>query len=184
MINLYRGDCLDIIQQHNISNVSAVICDPPYQEELPGKLSELSDCLICFCDPRFPAFELPDELLFWVKPTSTKNYSKRCGRFVEMIQVRHGKSFTPLHWSQMTGVYDDRLIYPPTHPFEKPVTLMERLIRIYTLPGDTILDPFMGSGTTGVACVNTGRNFIGIELDEDYFQLANKRIEEAGAKWK
>ena len=65
------------------------------------------------------------------------------------------------------------------HPTQKPVALMEYLIKTYTNPGDTVLDFTMGSGTTGVACVNTGRNFIGIELDESYFDIAKRRIEEA-----
>jgi len=65
------------------------------------------------------------------------------------------------------------------HPNKKPVSLMRWCIELATNPGDTILDPFMGSGTTGVACVQTGRNFIGIELDEDYFKIAEKRIAEA-----
>lgn len=65
------------------------------------------------------------------------------------------------------------------HPTAKPVLLMEYLIRTYTNEGDVVLDNCMGSGTTGVACVNTGRNFVGIEKDPDYFQIAKKRIEEA-----
>ncbi len=56
---------------------------------------------------------------------------------------------------------------------------MKWLIEIMTNPGDTILDPFMGSGTTGVACVQTGRNFIGIEIDPAYFEIAKRRIEQA-----
>jgi site-specific DNA-methyltransferase (adenine-specific) len=63
------------------------------------------------------------------------------------------------------------------HPTQKPVALMEYLIRTYTNPGDTVLDNCMGSGTTGVACVNTGRNFIGIEKDPAYFAIAKERIE-------
>ena len=65
------------------------------------------------------------------------------------------------------------------HPTQKPVALMEYLIRTYTNEGETVLDNCMGSGTTGVACVNTNRNFIGIELDQGYFDIACKRIEEA-----
>jgi len=65
------------------------------------------------------------------------------------------------------------------HPTQKPVALMEYLIRTYTNEGDTVLDFTMGSGTTGVACVNTDRKFIGIELDADYFAIAEKRIAEA-----
>ena len=65
------------------------------------------------------------------------------------------------------------------HPTQKPVALMEYLIRTYTNEGETVLDNTMGSGTTGVACVNTNRNFIGIEQDEGYFNIAKKRIEDA-----
>ena len=62
------------------------------------------------------------------------------------------------------------------HPTEKPIALMEHLVEKLTVQGETVLDPFMGSGTTGVACKNLGRNFIGIELDPTYFQIAQKRI--------
>ncbi len=65
------------------------------------------------------------------------------------------------------------------HPTQKPVALMEYLIKTYTNPGDTVLDNCMGSGTTGVACVNTGRNFIGIEKDPAYFEICKQRIEGA-----
>lgn len=65
------------------------------------------------------------------------------------------------------------------HPTQKPVALMEYLIKTYTNEGDTILDNTMGSGTTGVAAVNTNRNFIGIEQDPGYFAIAEKRIREA-----
>jgi len=63
------------------------------------------------------------------------------------------------------------------HPTQKPVALMEYLIKTYTNEGETVLDFTMGSGTTGVACVNTGRDFIGIELDPEYFKIADERIE-------
>jgi len=64
------------------------------------------------------------------------------------------------------------------HPTQKPVTLMEYLIKTYTNENETVLDFTMGSGSTGVACMNTNRNFIGIELDENYFKIAEKRISE------
>ena len=66
------------------------------------------------------------------------------------------------------------------HPTQKPVALMEYLIKTYTNEGETVLDFTCGSGTTGVACVNLNRNFIGIEKDAGYFEIAKKRIEEAG----
>lgn len=68
------------------------------------------------------------------------------------------------------------------HPTQKPVALMEYLVRTYTNEQETVLDFTMGSGTTGVACVNTNRKFIGIELDEGYFKIANDRIVNAYSK--
>lgn len=62
------------------------------------------------------------------------------------------------------------------HPTEKPVDLLQYLIKTYTNRGETVLDNCMGSGSTGVACANTGRNFIGMELDEHYFTVAKERI--------
>lgn len=65
------------------------------------------------------------------------------------------------------------------HPTQKPVALMEYLVRTYTNEGDTVLDNCMGSGTTGVACLNTGRRFIGMEMDAGYFSIAESRILQA-----
>ena len=65
------------------------------------------------------------------------------------------------------------------HPTQKPVALFEYLIKTYTNEGETVLDNCMGSGTTGVACKNLNRNFIGMELDKEYFEIAKKRISEA-----
>jgi DNA modification methylase len=65
------------------------------------------------------------------------------------------------------------------HPCAKPLNVMSLLIRRLTNEGDTILDPFMGSGTTGVACMQLGRNFIGCEIDPKYFAIAEKRIKNA-----
>ena len=95
----------------------------------------------------------------------------------------------PLH-----KTYDEK--YPTTllsfdkirkgslHPTQKPVPLLEYLIKTYTNEGETVLDNCMGSGSTGIACINTNRNFIGIELDNTYFEIAKKRIEEVSIKSK
>jgi DNA modification methylase len=84
--------------------------------------------------------------------------------------------------------YDSSVRYPTTilempsrteasiHPTQKPVALMEYLIRTYTNEGDTVLDNCMGSGTTGIACARSGRNFIGIERDDAYFKIAHDRV--------
>lgn len=68
------------------------------------------------------------------------------------------------------------------HPTQKPVQIMERCIQLWTNEGETVLDFTMGSGSTGVACVNTNRNFIGIELDDNYFNIAQERIAQAQQK--
>ncbi len=73
----------------------------------------------------------------------------------------------------------DNILRNKEHPTEKPIELMKLYIENSSNENDTVLDPFMGSGSTGVACKNTNRNFIGIELDENYFNIAKKRIEEA-----
>lgn len=65
-----------------------------------------------------------------------------------------------------------------SHPCPVPVKLMERIILLCTNENDIVVDPFMGSGTTAIACINTGRNFIGFEKDTHYYELAKKRIEE------
>lgn len=98
--------------------------------------------------------------------------------------VYHGVA-PKIHRQTKTGYPKNVLEYAKpsmaerVHPTQKPVALLEYLVRTYTNPGDTVLDNCMGSGSTGVACVNTGRRFIGIEKDEKYFEIAKQRIESA-----
>jgi site-specific DNA-methyltransferase (adenine-specific) len=115
------------------------------------------------------------------KPYTDKRTAASCPRRVGV----HGDAITPKQTIENAGTR-----YPATvqlfsngnngtvHPTQKPVALMEYFIKTYTNPGDTVLDNCMGSGTTGVACVNTGRSFIGIEKDEKYFEIAKQRIED------
>jgi site-specific DNA-methyltransferase (adenine-specific) len=102
--------------------------------------------------------------------------------------VKGGKGESALNGGRFKGSYTQEFTnYPKQiltfsrekglHPTQKPVALMEYLIKTYTNEGETVLDFTMGSGTTGVACKNLNRGFIGIELDPDYFQVAKKRIE-------
>lgn len=97
--------------------------------------------------------------------SQTENYRKFKGRGnVKMPELR-----VPSSWQK----YNTEV---GLHPTQKPVALCEYLIKTYTNEGETVLDNCMGSGTTGVACKNLGRNFIGIEKDEKYFQTASERI--------
>lgn len=90
---------------------------------------------------------------------------------------------------KINGARDPNIFkYPKTknelHPTEKPVGLCEYMLSKFSDPGDLVIDPFMGSGTTGVACVNLKREFIGIELDEKHFKTAEKRINTAATSLK
>ncbi|PWL71020.1 MAG: cytosine methyltransferase [Clostridiaceae bacterium] len=84
--------------------------------------------------------------------------------------------------SNWNGVAFGKHLRNGKHPTKKPVPLLEQLILTYTDPGETVLDNCMGSGTTGVACINTGRRFIGVEKDQEYFELAKESIEAAAAQ--
>lgn len=91
----------------------------------------------------------------------------------------HGKTYEPDKLLPRQKIYCAREPRGKVHPTQKPVALLEYLIKTYTNEGETVLDNCMGSGSTGVACKNLNRNFIGIEKDETYFNIAKKRIEEA-----
>ena len=106
-------------------------------------------------------------------PIAQSEYAKEFGQQSKLYDTKHPTTVTSLNFS----VRDGRGL----HPTQKPVALMEYLIRTYTNEGETVLDNTMGSGTTGVACANTGRRFVGIEMDPGYFKTAEARISEAYA---
>ena len=91
------------------------------------------------------------------------------------------RTFTGKHTTKHTGFPKEVLEFASPrkdriHPTQKPVELLEYLLPLYTQEGDVVLDPFMGSGTTGVACKNLNREFIGVEKEENYFALAGERL--------
>ena len=131
-----------------------------------------------------------DILVFYGKPP-TYNPQKTTGhkRKVSSAESKLNCIKTTVYGDHGLTSYDSTERYPRSviktstdkqksklHPTQKPVTLMEYLIKTYTDDGDLVLDFTMGSGTTGVACANLNRNFIGIELDAGYFEMAEKRI--------
>ncbi len=124
---------------------------------------------------RLAGFEIHN-LLVWEKNTATPNrwYMKN----VEYtIFARKGKAKAITDSGSKTCHKFDN-IRGKQHPTQKPVELMEMYVSNSSLAGEVVLDPFMGSGSTGVACANTNRNFIGIELDQGYFDIAKQRINE------
>ena len=114
-------------------------------------------------------------LLVWNKNNTTPNrwYMKNCEY---VIFARKGFAKSINNPSSQTVHNFDNIIGNKQHPTEKPVDLMKFYVGNSSNIGDTVLDPFMGSGSTGVACKELGRNFIGIELDKQYFDIATKRI--------
>lgn len=112
--------------------------------------------------------KIPDDL------PHNKIYSTKADCTYEHYYPRDVQKFNPVQGHE----------HPRYHPTQKPQKLLEYLIKTYTNEGETVLDATMGSGSTGVAAVNTGRNFIGFELEKKFYDIAEKRISEALAKKK
>ena len=133
-------------------------------------------------------------MVFYQKqPTYNPQMRKHVGKPVTTkTKKTHSSMTSGKSKSVITSYHDNGLRYPSSvlsfakvslnqvvHPTQKPVELLEWLIKTYTNEHDVVLDNTMGSGSTGVACVNTNRDFIGIELDEKYFEIAKERIDNA-----
>lgn len=239
MIDLRKGDCLEIMKDIPDKSIDMILCDLPY-----GTTACKWDTIIPF-EPLWEQYNriIKDNgviALFGVEPFSSqlrmsnlKKYKydivwkkqqatnpmfakKGIMKIHENISVFYKKQ--PTYNPQMSygnknyssfksdksnigEVYgnlksihrecNDGSRYPVSivqyntertkyHPTQKPVALLEYFIKTYTNEGETVLDNCMGSGSTGVACKHTNRSFIGIELDDNYFEIAKKRIEETG----
>ena len=126
---------------------------------------------------------LATTLLVWHKTNSVPFANGVWRGDIEYIIHSRGKGATFLGGANdKTKVLSHPIVIDDAHPTVKPLTIIQRLIKNCSTAKQTILDPFMGSGTTGVACVKTGRHFIGIELDPDYFEIACRRVREAYAQ--
>lgn len=112
------------------------------------------------------------------KPRKKGNYNKNNDGKGEMVygKFENVTTINNLYYPTDILQFSNAVNKGKVHPTQKPVTLLEYLIKTYTFEGETVLDFTMGSGTTGVACKNLNRNFIGIELDETYFNIAKERI--------
>ncbi len=158
------------------------ICKAPYMYIWCSKL-QLPDILLYM-----KKYNLIYDILVWCKSNpspTTKNVLlpdiEFCLMFREPKTTKFNEDYKlASHWYHSATNTADKKLY--NHPTIKPLQLVKRHILHSTQPGDTVLDCFMGSGTTGVACVETGRNFIGMEIDENYFNVAKSRIEAAERK--
>lgn len=117
------------------------------------------------------------------KNVKKKNSAKRLGNFLHNPEhmgagnkLLHDTEYEQKYTNYPSEIIEFGLDKGAVHPTQKPVALMEYLIKTYSNEGEVVMDNCMGSGTTGVACMNTNRNFIGIEMNSDYFKIAQDRI--------
>ena len=235
MIDLRKGDCLELMRDIPDKSIDAIIADLPYGttqckwdtiipfellwEQYERIIKDNGAIVLFGSQPFTSALVMSNPKWFkydWVwnkrKATGHQLVKKQPLRLKEDVLVFYNNQ--PTYNPQMTegkpykskprknnidGVYgtvgeyrndNEGVRYPkniiefsfvhkPVHPTQKPVELLEYLIKTYTNENEIVLDNTMGSGTTGVACVNTNRNFIGIEMDDKYFEIAEKRINDA-----
>ena len=116
------------------------------------------------------------QIIIWAKNNSTPN-RYYLNSYEMILMLRKGKAKNINNMGTKNILQINNIIGKKKHPTEKPVELMEILIENSTGGRELVLDPFMGAGSTGVACKNLGRNFIGMEIDEKYFKIAKERIE-------
>lgn len=240
MIELYKGDCLELMKNIPDKSIDMILCDLPYGttgntwdtiipfEPLWKHYNRIiKDCgtIVLFAQPPFDKvlgnsnIKLLKYEYIWVKNKATghmnskkmplkkhenilvfyKNtptYNPQGIRLKPIPTVRKGRTGNGTNYGlsdKDSSTYyenypDDILVFnrvlKTLHPTQKPVELLEYLIKTYTNENETVLDNCMGSGSTGVSCVKTNRNFIGIELDENYFNIANERIKDAQKEMK
>ena len=117
------------------------------------------------------------ELIKLEKPINSYRKNGKGGTLLNTIKCQKGRTQEYTNYNKDTLCFNNEHNVNALHPTQKPVALLEYLIKTYTNEKETVLDNCMGSGSCGVAAINTGRNFIGIELDEKYFEIAKERIE-------
>lgn len=232
MIELFNGDCLQILKSIPDKSVDLVLTDPPYGttvnkwdavvplEKMWNELKRVikkNGAVVLFSQNPFSSVLVSSNLIqykydwVWVKEAGTgflnaKKYPLKDNELINVFcdgvhpyfpQMEKGKAYTQKKGGATSNynkdsrneivTTNDGFRYPKTtlhfnrekekfHPTQKPVALLEYLIKTYTQENETVLDFTMGSGSTGVAAKNLNRNFIGIEKDENYFKIACDRI--------
>ena len=199
-VQLHLGDCLEVMRSMPDKSVDAVITDPPYgnnlkyasYEDSRESLEKLVPAFMNECLRIAPKVVVTPGvaniylypkytwILSWVNMAGvgSSSWGFSCWQPIlvygkdPFLQTRRGRrADTYLQRGNEVAKVD--------HPCPKPTNVMRWIIERTTFKNDNVFDPFMGSGTTGVACVQTGRNFIGIEIDPTYFAIAERRIQEA-----
>lgn len=174
---IHITDAWQYIKKMRDKSVDVIITDPEYDDKL--NMVELRRIckghIIAFCREGQPFFA-PDDYMYWVKPPAPKNTSKSMSSTVEWIIIeKHGDTYNPyLFCSNYCKVFTDTLIEKPVHPYQKPVSLLERLVLIFSRPNDIIFDPFAGTGTTIQAALRHGRQAFGCDLEVWNEELAKR----------
>lgn len=234
-MQLYKGDCLEVMKQIPDKSVDMILCDLPYGTtacswdiiipfdklwEQYNRIIKDNGAIVLFgSEPfssalrmsninwyrydwvwqkqqgtnpfqsRFRPLKTHENIIVFYKKQGTFNRQMTTGKpykgfsdKTKPVGAVYGKSLISLHKENNGTRCPKTVIQFNTertglHPTQKPVELCEYLIKTYTNAGETVLDNCMGSGTTGVACKHLNRNFIGIELDPNYFEIAKNRIE-------
>ncbi len=200
---LYLGDCLEIMPM--LGKVDAVVTDPDYNAKDIGpnhrkyhkqRMGITPELYQQFCDDWFKSatiisdcivftpgianthnYPQPRWILCWHKPAAV-SFNRMGGYNAWEPIFVYGNPFRKMPQDYMLfNTFNLKKGPESEHPCPKPLPLIKYLVSC--MKSQTILDPFMGSGTTGVACMNLGRKFIGIEIDEKYFDIACKRIDQA-----
>ena len=117
------------------------------------------------------------ELIKLEKPINSYRKNGKSGTLLNTVKCQKGRMQEYTNYNKDILCFNNEHNVNAFHPTQKPVDLLEYLVKTYTNENDVVLDNCMGSGSTGVACKNLNRNFIGIELDEKYFNIAKERIE-------
>lgn len=203
------GDCLELLPQ--LSRDAVVITDPPYGLAVETNYRERKRTALALCNDFAPivgddkpfdpapflgfrtvvmfganyfARHLPDTgaWLVWDKLDGLKSRREIGFSDCEFIWASKGGASRILRHRWMGAMKATEQDERRVHPTQKPVSLLKRLISLYTKPGETVFDPYAGSGSCGVAAIQTGRNYIGCEIDPHYHRIAEKRLREAAAQ--
>jgi DNA modification methylase len=191
---LYCADCRDVLP--TLSGVDAVVTDPPYGVDLDYAGYEDNSekhplfvkswlpliraiapiCLVATGMRHLMAYPQPEWLLCWHKPAAMGRCTIGFSNWEPVLLYGKASGKTSVDFFTAPIIPDKSL---DGHPCPKPTAWAEHLVEIACKPCSLVIDPFMGSGTTGVACARLGRKFIGIEIHKPYFDIACRRIEQA-----
>ena len=182
-IEIWLGDCLELMKEIPDKSVDLVLTDPPYPDYYKEKYQYKNNMLNFLKNYNCRQF------IFWsakvdfpLDYTAIHIWDKKCGcgseyeRIFERNGQKNYKFFRAYLINSTVAAKYTKDEYTG-HPSQKPISLIRELINKYTKENDLIFDPFMGSGTTGVACKELGRNFIGIEIEPKYCEMAQKRVD-------